>query len=92
MRERESKNGDMNNINKHAHTHNRIQENKNLKKGNGGSRSAFTSRTLMRQFFITSALYMIFRTVLTNRINTHQVNARKNLHVTRSILSYCCQL
>ena len=62
----------MNKVNKHAHTRTRIQENENLKKGNGGSRSTFRSSTLLRQCSITSALYSIFRTVMTKRINRPQ--------------------
>ena len=66
----------MNKENKHAHTHRRIQESENLKKGNGGSMSQFTSSALLRQCLITSALYIIFRTVMTKRINSPQVNPR----------------
>ena len=66
----------MNKENKHVHTHRRTQESENLKKGNGGSMSQFTSSTLLRQCLITSALYIMFRTVTTKRINSPQVNAR----------------
>ena len=66
----------MNKENKHAHTHKRIQESESLKKGNGGSMSQFTSSTLLRQCLITSALCIIFRAVMTKRINSPQVNAR----------------
>ena len=74
----------MNKVNEHAHTHTRIQENENLKKGNGGSRSRFRSSTLLRQCSITNALYMIFRKVMTKRINTPQANA-SYLRITRLI-------
>ena len=58
----------MNKVNEHAHTHTRIQENENLKKGNGGSQSRFRSSTLLRQCSITNALFnaMIFRKVQCN--------------------------
>ena len=62
----------MNKVNKHAHTRTRIQENENLKKGNGGSRPIFRSSTLLRQCSITRALYSSFRTVMTKRITRPQ--------------------
>ena len=46
---KKSKDGGMNEINKYAHTHTHIQENKNLKKGNGGPQSPFTSSTLLKR-------------------------------------------
>ena len=68
-----SKNEDKNKINKHAHTHTRIQENLKLKKGNGCYRSPFRFWTLLTPYFVTIALYIIFRTALTKRINTQQL-------------------
>ena len=65
----------MNKVNKHAHTHRHIEESENLKKGSGGSMSRFRSSTFLT-CFITSALYIIFRTVMTKRISTPQVNGR----------------
>ena len=65
----------MNKVNKHAHTHRHIEESESLKKGDGGSMSRFRSSTFLTSF-ITSALYIIFRTVMTKRISTPQVNGR----------------
>ena len=56
-----SKNEYMNKVIKHTHTH--TQENENLKNRKCGSRLPCRSSTLLRQYSITSALYMIFRTV-----------------------------
>ena len=82
---RKSKDGDMNEVNKYAHTHTRIQEKEKLKRGNGCSRLPFTSSTLLKQFSITSVLHANFRTLLAKPINTQQVNARRKLHITRLI-------
>ena len=46
-----------------------------LKKTNDGSWSTFRSLTLLRQCSITIAINMNFKTTLTKRINTQQVNA-----------------
>ena len=68
-----SKNGDMNNIYEHAHTHTHIQENQKLKKVNGCSPSPFRFWTLLRPYSITIDLDIIFRTALTKRINTQEL-------------------
>ena len=66
----------MNKVNKHAHTHTSLKKSKSLKKENSGSRSPFSSSTFLRECSMTSALYMIFKTVMKKRINSPQVNAR----------------
>ena len=62
----------MNKINKHAHTYSHTRKRKF--KGRKWWLSV-TFSTLLRQFSITSAFYMIFRTVETQQINVQQVNA-----------------
>ena len=58
----------MKKVNKHAHTHTRIQKNENLKKGNGCFLQLYWDS-------VPSSVNMIFRTVVTKQINP-QVNAQ----------------